>query len=64
MIDYITIYSFITTISTLSFAYFWYRRNEMALLSKEVYDAAKDKKISEEEFQIIADKLGAVIYKK
>lgn len=58
------VWAALTTIGAAVFAYLWYRRKEVVDLAVEVYEAAKDKTVTEEEFQKIADKLGKVLYKK
>lgn len=62
--DYITIWTGITTIGTAVAIYIWYRNQEIINLAKSVVEAYKDKTISEEEYKEIVDKLGSVIYKK
>lgn len=58
------IYSAVSTVAAVSFAYLWYRREEVVKLATDVYNAAKDKNVTEDEFQLVADDLGKVIFKK
>ena len=62
--DISTIYTILTTVGTAAFIYLLYRRSEIEALATEVYHAAKDNKITEDEFQRIADRLGKVLFKK
>lgn len=61
--DLLSVYAVLTTVSTISFAYLWYRREEITKLAVKVYNAAKDRKVTEEEFQDVADSLGKVLFK-
>lgn len=62
--DISTVYTILTTVGTAAFIYLLYRQSELKALAIEVYNAAKDNKVSEEEFQKIADKLGKVLFKR
>lgn len=64
MIDIGTIYTVITTVGTIAAAYLWYRNDEILKLAKDVVNAYADKNISEKEYKIIVDDLGAIVYKK
>jgi hypothetical protein len=55
---------FYAIITTIVIPWLWLRHREIYRLARVTYDAAKDKKVTEEEFQAIADELGKVIYKK
>jgi hypothetical protein len=51
-------------LTTLVIPWLWYRHRELYRLAGTVYEAAKDREVTEEEFQAIADRLGEVLYKE
>lgn len=64
MIDIATAYTILTTVGTAAALYLWCRNDEILNLAKDVVNAYADKNISEEEYKVIVEDLGAIIYKK
>lgn len=62
--DFLTIYTVLTTIGTVVFGYLNYRKTEVIALGMEIVRAYADKNVSEEEYKLIVDDLEAVLYKK
>lgn len=61
--DYLIIWTAISTVGMVVFGYLNYRKAEVMDLAFEVVEAYSDKKISEDEYKKIVDKLKLVLYK-
>lgn len=62
--DLPTIWTGLTTIGAVLFAYLYYRRREIVDLTMEIIDAYSDSEVTEEEFDQIIEKAKKVLYKK
>ena len=52
-----------STTASIVFAYLWFRRREVVSLASEIANAYSDKEITQEELDMIIERLEAVINK-
>jgi hypothetical protein len=62
--DYVIIWTGISTIGMIVFGYLNYRKAEVITFAMEVVAAYADKTITEEEYSLIVEKLKLILYKK
>jgi len=58
-----TIWAVVSTAASIVFAYLWFRRREIVSLAVEISNAYSDDEITEEEVELILERLEAVVNK-
>ena len=56
-------WAIVSTAVSIIFAYLWFRRREIVSLAFEISNAYSDKEITQEELDLIIEKLEAIINK-